>query len=73
MTDALKVETNPYARHANNPETFKQLKERGKLLYRDCVYIRVGGNIQISDDEPSLEAADYKITQSLCSLYYKEK
>ncbi len=45
VADALRIEGNPYVRHSSNTETFKNLKERGKLIFRDCINVRLGGNI----------------------------
>lgn len=49
VLEALKSESNPYSRHSTSIETFKQLQERGLLLYRDVQYVRVSESLAVDD------------------------
>jgi hypothetical protein len=49
VLEALKSESNPYSRHSTSIETFKQLQERGLLLFRDIQYVRVSESLAVDD------------------------
>lgn len=74
---ALRQASNPYARHSTNIESFKQLQERGLLLYRETQFVRVSESLavdEVSDSQAnSTEFKDCRAVMALCSLHIKER
>lgn len=74
---ALKQSSNPYARHSTNIESFKQLQERGLLLYRETQFVRVSDSLaaeEVQDSQAnSTEFKDCRAVMALCSLHIKER
>jgi hypothetical protein len=78
VIEALKQNGNPYARHSTNIESFKQLQERGLLLYRDAQYVRVSDSLAAHDEasgspNQSIDFKDCRAVMALCSLYIKDR
>jgi hypothetical protein len=75
VLEALKSQYNPYARHHQSIESFKQLQERGLLLYRDVKYIRVSESfVTPAEDErnPTLSLENAFAVICVCSFHLRE-
>lgn len=73
--EALKSESNPYSRHSNSIEQFKQLQERGLLLFRDIQYVRVSESLAVDEQglqSTSITLDDCRAVISLVSLHIKD-
>ena len=75
VLEALKSHYNPYARHHQSIESFKQLQERGLLLYRDVKYIQVSESLatQAEDERsPTLSQEGEHAVICLCSFHIRD-